>query len=323
MTTSPDLHEPRPDVPGRFNRRTLVTGAATTGLAGVAGAGILRIAQAQVDPAVPDATSGATPDASLDETTAAGTPGATSDNERDFATAALARVDDVIASVETDRAAAGSGIDVTEIDILIARAGVHRDLAQTAIDAGDNAEAVRQAFVAVGSARAARGLIETGLDHPGLPSDEARAGRALTRVHAGIVAVTEESASATDPNVEFFVSHAQTLYTNAYELNEAGAFAQALGTGRVAGELARIAMILTPHISQIGVGRGGRGGGVFGGMRRGSAHGRAGMPGGPGGPGPDGIFGGEMEDGFDDGADLGATPETVPAPDFSPPATAV
>lgn len=314
MTTSTDLHEPRPDAPGWFNRRTLVTGAAASGLAGVAGAGVLRIAQAQNDPATPNATSGSTSDASLDETTAAGTPGATSDDERDFATAALARVDDVIASVETDRDAAGSGIDFSEIDTLIGQAGIHRDLAQTAVEAGDNVEAVRQAFVAVGSARAARGMIETGLDHPGLPSDEARAGRVLTRVHAGIVAVTEESASATDPNVEFFVSHAQMLYTNAYELNEAGAFAQALGTGRVAGDLARIAMILTPHVSQIGVGRGGRGGGVFGGLRPGPGHGRAGL---------DGIFGGEMENGFDDGADPEATPEAVPAPDFSPPATAV
>lgn len=299
MTTSPDVQEPRPHAPGRWNRRALVASTAAAGLASVTGAGILRIAQAQDDAATPDASTGGTPDT---------TPDAAATNEAVFAAAALDRVDEVIASVEADRDAAGSGIDFTEIDTLIGQARVHRDLTLTAIDASDNAKAVRQAFVAVGSAHAARALIEAGLDHPGLPSDEARASRTLARVYAGIVAVAEESASATDPNVAFFVSHAQALYTTAYDLHEAGAFAQALGTGRVAGHLARIAMVLTPHVSQIGVGRGG----PFGG-RRGPGHEGRGMP---GIPGMGGMFGGEMDDGFDDDPDTGATPEAVPAPDF-------
>lgn len=314
MNTLPDVQEPRQQVSGRLNRRTLAVGTAAAGLASVAGAGIFRIAQAQVDTATPDATT----DSPADATT--GTPEAVSANETVFAADAIERVDEVIASVEADRDAAGSGIDVSEIDTLIEQARIHRDLAQTAIDAGDNAEAVRQAFVAVGSARAARALIETSLDHPGLPSDEVRASRTLTRVHAGIVAVTEESASATDPNVEFFVDHAQALYTNAYDLHETGAFAQALGTGRVAGHLAWLAMVLTPHVSQIGAGRGDRGGGVFGGGRRGPTQGGFGIP------GVGGMFGGKLDDsfddGFDDGMDTGATPEDIPAPEFSPPATA-
>lgn len=312
MSTLPDVREPRPHAPGRLNRRSLVTGTAAAGLAGVAGAGILGIARAQDDAATPDASTGGALATPPDATS--GTPAASAANEGPLGTAALDRVDEVIASVEEDRAAAGSGIDFTEIDTLIAQAGIHRDLAQTAIDAGDNAEAVRQAFVATGAARAARALIETGLDHPGLPSDEARASRTLTRVHAGIVAVTEESASAADPNVEFFVSHAQALYTSAYDLHETGAFAQALGTGRVAGDLAWIAMVLTPPVSQIGVGRGNRGG-VFGGGRRGRSHGA------PGIPNLGGMSDGKMDDGFDD-MDPGATPDAVPAPDFTPAATA-
>ena len=307
MSTPPDVREPLHQPPGRVNRRTLVAGAA--GIAGVAGAGIFGIARAQDDTATPDAATDSPADAT-------GTPDAPSASETAFATDALDRVEEVIVSVEADRDAAGSGIDLSEVDILIEQAGVHRDLAQTAIDAGDNAEAVRQAFVATGAARAARALIETSLDHPGLPSDEDRASRTLARIHAGIVAVTEEAASATDPNVGFFVSHAQMLYTSAYDLHQTGAFAQAWGTGRVAGDLAWIAMVLTPHVSQIGAGRGARGGGDIGGGRRGPARG------GPSMPGMGGMFDGKLDEGFDDGNDPGVTPEAVPAPDFAPPATA-
>jgi hypothetical protein len=315
VNTLPDVQEAHQQAPGRFNRRSLVVSSAAAGLAGAAGTGIFRIARAQDDTATSDATADSPPDATTDAATATSRPEAASANETTFATVALGRVDDVIASVEVDRNAAGSGIDFSEIDILIEQAGIHRDLAHTAIDASDNAEAVRQAFVATGAARAARALIEAGLDHPGLPSAEARASRTLTRVHAVIVAVTEESASATDPNVDFFVSHAQTLYTQAYELHETGAFAQALGTGRVAADLAWIAMVLTPDLSQIGAGRGDLGG-VFGGRRRRPAQG------GPGNPGGGDRFGGRMDDaGLDDGVDTGATPETIPAPDFSPAAT--
>ncbi len=312
MSTSPIIQEPRPEAPSRFNRRMLVTSTAAAGLAGVTGVGLLRIAQAQDGAATPDPTT----DATTDEASSTGTPGATSGNDTTFASVAIDRVNEAIASVQADRDAAGSDIDFTEIDSLITRAGIHRDLVQTALDASDNAEAVRQAFVAVGSARAARALIETGLDHPGLPSDEVRASRTLTRVHAGIVAVTADAASATDPNVAFFVSHAQTLYTTAFDLNETGAFAQATGTGRVAGDLARIAIVLTSHIGQIDVGRGGYGGGLFGGGRRGPGHGGLGVPGMPGMPGMGGMFDKKMDRALDDGSDTDATPEAVPAPEF-------
>jgi len=273
-------------------------------VAGLAGAGVFRIARAQDDAGTPDATT--------DGSMSSGTPEAasgqdTAQDDAAFVTAAIGRADEVIASVQADRDAVASDIDTTEIDSLIAQAGVHRDLAASSIDSGDNSEAIRQAFVATATAKAARELIETSLGYAGLPSEEARASRALARVHEQIVAVTAESASATDPNVEFFVTHAQTLYTASYDLHGTGAYAQAIGTGRVAGGLVRIATALMADISQIGFGRGGRGGGLFGGGRRGPGRGGLGMPGMPGGV---------VSAGPDDGPDTDATPVPVPAPDF-------
>lgn len=316
MTASPDDRQPLPGSEPRtgMNRRKLVAG---TAVAGLSGAGIFRIARAQDDAGTPDATA--------DEATSSGTPEATTgqDTEQDDATvaaAAIARADEVITSVGADRDAIASDIDTTEIDSLIDQAGVHRDLATSSIAAGDNAEAIRQAFVAVATARSARELIETGLGYAGLPSEEVRASRTLARVHETIVAVTEESASATDPNVEFFVSHAQALYTTAYDLHGTGAYAQAIGNGRVAGRLAWIATALMADISEVGqngIGRGGRGGrgdAIFGGDRRGPGRGGPGVPGGRMGPGD--RAGDDLDDALDDGSDTDATPEPVPAPEF-------
>lgn len=300
MTASPDRQDSRPDAWSKMNRRTLVAG---TVVAGLTGAGIVRIARAQDDAATPDAT----PEVTTDVSTSSGTPEATFDqdtapNDAAFAASAIGRADEVIASVQADRDTVASDLDTTEIDNLLGQAGIHRDLANTA---SDNAEAIRQAFVAVATARAARELIETSLGYAGLPSEEVRASRILDRVHETIVAVTEESASATDANVEFFVSHAQTLYATAYDLHGTGAYAQAIGNGRVAGRLAWIATALMADISQIGPERRGRGEGIFSEGRR--RRGR-GLPG--------DTAGDDLDGGSDDGSDTDVTPESVPAPDF-------
>lgn len=304
MSASPQSQDLLPGPGSRLNRRRLVAG---TVVAGVTGAGIFEIARAQ-NTATPEATSGVgTPEATSGQDTEQG--------EATFATSALAWADEVIASVQADRDAVTSDIDTTEVDSLITQAGVHRDLAQTAIDGGDNTEAIRQAFVAAASAQAARELIETSLGYPGLPSQEARASQILASVHERVTAVTTDSATATDPNVEFFVTHAQTLYTAAYDLYGTGAFAQAIGTVHVSGELARIATALMADISQVHSIRDARGG-LFGDDRRGTDRGGPGMPGLPGGglgPGP-GL--GQGPDDPGEGPDSDATPVPVPAPDF-------
>lgn len=311
MSASSDVQESLSGSRSGLTRRKLVAG---TVVAGVTGAGIVRLAQAQDDTGTPDATidqtpSSATPDATSAQDTAQG--------DATFATSALARADEAIASVQADRDAVASDIDTTEVDSLIAQAGLHRDLATSSIDAGDNAEAIRQAFVAAASARAARELIEANLGYAGLPSQEVRASRLLANVHELVTAVTAEAASATDPNVGFFVTHAQTLYTAAYDLYGTDAYAQAMGTGRVAGELVWIATALMADIGQVGLVRGGLAGGPFGDTRRQGDRGGFGLL---GGSGPHVVDGGhrplEPFDPGNDQSDSDANPVEVPAPDF-------
>lgn len=301
MSTSPTGQDPLSSPRHGMNRRRLVAGSVA---AGVTGVGLFRLVRAQDDTATPDAAS--------DQATSSGTPEAstgeaTQQDDATFASAALDRVDEAIASVAADRDAVASDIEVTDIDGLIDQAGVHRDLAQAALDVGDNVEARRQAFVAVASAHAARELIETRLGYAGLPTQEAAASRTLTRIQERIAAVAEESASATDVNVEFFVSQAQALYTAAHDLYGTGAYAQAIGTGRVAGTLAGIATALMVDASQIGLGRGG----MFGGGRRGPGRGGFDRPG--RGMMPDDYPGIGTDGPGDDGVDTDATPESVPA----------
>lgn len=283
-----------PRLGGMLHRRRLLAGSLATGVIAV---GALRIAGAQDDSATPDATLDATPTAGQDETVVDA-------NNQVLAEEMLARADDIILSVQTDRNSVTSGGDLSGVDAILAQASAHRDLARQALDAETVTEAVRQAVVAGATARAARVLLEARLSYPGLPSQEIRSSRELARAHEHIAAASTNaaSASATGTNVDFFIANAQDLYTSAYDLYGTSAFAQASRTAQAASALARIADLLM--VDDLGLGNGV--------MARGGP-GRAGHPG-HSGMRPLPVLPGLP--GLDDDAMEGEEPVTVPAPEF-------
>jgi len=274
-----------PSLGGMLHRRRLLAGSLATGVVTM---GALRIAGAQDDIATPQATPAATPSVERDETAVAADDGV-------LAEEMLARADAIILSVQTDRDSVTSGIDMSDVDAILAQASAHRDLARQAIDAAAAPEAVRQAVVAGATARAARVLLEARLSYPGLPSQEIRSSRELARAHEQIAAASTDAASATGTNVDFFIANAQELYTSAYDLYGTGAFARASRTALAASALARIAgLLMADHIS-LGDGMMARGG--------------------PGGHPMRARRGRQSLD--DDAPDMeGDEPVTVPAPEF-------
>lgn len=288
---------------GAITRRRLLAGSLATG---VIAAGTLGIARAQDDPATPTGTTDST-DATPDAAT--GGSASTPATDTTLSDEALARADEVIAAVQTDRDAAAASVDVADVDAILAQAGIHRDLGAEAAAAGTTAEAVRQAMVAAATARSARVLLEARLSYPGLPSQEVRSSRLLAATFEEITGVSADVAGTTDANVQFFVTMAQDLYAQAYDLYGSGAYAQASRTAVAAGSLAGTVSLLTSDLSAAGDGglRGGRDrqGGM---MRRGglAAGGR------PGGLGEDRL--GRDGEATPTGDDSG--PVEVPAPEF-------
>lgn len=282
-----------PRLGGMLHRRRLLAGSLASGVVAV---GALRIAGAQDDTATPDATLDATPSVGRDKTVVDANNGV-------LAEEMLARADDIILSVQTDRDSVTSGVDLSDVDAILAQANAHHDLARQALDAGAVPEAVRQAVVAGATARAARVLLEARLSYPGLPSQEIRSSRELARAHEHIAAAstTAASASVTGTNVDFFIANAQDLYTSACDLYGACAFAQASRTALAASALARIADLLM--VNDFGLDNGV--------MARGG-------PGRPGHPGMRPHLGLPGLPGLDDDAPKmeGDEPVTVPAPEF-------
>lgn len=286
--TGRPVDEIAPRLGGMLHRRRLLAGSLATGVVTM---GALRIAGAQDDTATPQATTDATPTDGQDETVI-------DTNNGVLAEEMLARADAIILSVQTDRDSVTSGGDMSDVDAILAQASAHRDLARQAIDAAAAAEAVRQAIVAGATARAARELLEARLSYPGLPSQEIRSSRELARAHEQIAAASTDAASATGTNVDFFIANAQELYTSAYDLYGAGAFARASRTALAASALARIAGLLM--VDDLGLGSGVMARGGFGRSRRPGVRPRLGLPG--------------LDD---DAPDMdGDEPVTVPAPEF-------
>lgn len=202
------------------------------------------------------------------------------------------RVALLIQTVSDDRDFAGSTIDTATVDALILNAEALLDDAQTALNAGDYRQAQGLGRAAADTAKAANGLMQAGMADYGFPSQQAQASRQLVNVYYAVQEVTGQSANLSTVDVSFYVTTAQELYAEAYDLYNDGSYEQAMQTAHVAGQLGRIAYSIQEAYGQVS----GSGGPGLGGPGMGGP--------GLGGPGLEG----------DDASNQ--TPLTVPAPEF-------
>jgi len=212
----------------------------------------------------------------------------TSDNqvvEEEFQRVAL-----LIQTVSDDRDFAETTVDVSTVDALIFNAESLLDDARAALNTGEYRQAQSLAKAAADTAKAARGLMEAGMADYGFPSQQAQASRELVNVYYAVQEVTGQSANLSTVDVGLYVTTAQDLYGEAYDLYNNGTYEQAMQTAHVAGQLGRIAYSIQEAYGQVS----GSGGPGLGG------------PGGPGLGGP-GLEGDNASN---------QTPLTVPAPEF-------
>jgi len=205
------------------------------------------------------------------------------------------RVALLIQTVSDDRDFAGSTIDTVTVDALILNAESLLDDARTALNAGDYRQAQGLGRAAADTAKAANGLMRSGMADYGFPSQQAQASRQLVNVYYAVQEVTGQSANLSTVDVSFYITTAQELYAEAYDLYKDGAYEQAMQTAHVAGQIGRIAYTIQEVNGQVS-GFGGPGLG-------GPGHGGPGEPG-LGGPG---LGGNDVTN---------QTPLTVPAPEF-------
>ena len=281
--------------PTPFTRRRMVAG--TLG-AVLATAAIFQIGRAQ--------TQTGTPEASPSASTSTDSSNQESDRSTERATAAIAWATETITDAQGDRDAVAAQLDATTIDALLTQATALRDRAQQAVDGGDSAEAVRLALTAGSTAEAASDLIVAQLTYPGLPSQQARASRVLSRGYEAVQMATDETSTSTDTDVTFSITTAQAVYASAYELYTGGSYAQAMATARAAHRLAHTALLQTMSFGDGGLGDpdrvwlGEAGDDV--GSQRGSSPGRRRVV--------------EPGDGFFEGDPESDEPVTVPEPEF-------
>ena len=239
------------EVKERGGAKRLIAGALGIGLATAVGvsAGI-----AQDDPATPVAGSNTTP--------AAESPPAPDDfgaAEQEALDAFIERATTELDAVQADRAAADGQTDLANVDALLAQATALRDQAQSAADAADQEQTFVLAAAAVHTAHAAQGLIEAQLSDYSLPSHEARASQTLAAAFAAIDALgteTETDSADTSEAIDtsFYITTAQDLYTAAYDQFQAGQYASAAKTARIAVAVGQTANLLRMEIS-MGPGR--------------------------------------------------------------------
>ena len=253
------------------DRRRLLGGALGAGLAVTLTAGIGR-AQDSGTPAADDTTD----DADDSDTATADVP----DGDR-----VQILIDRASLALETTRAdidSVAGQADTTSAEDAVAEGTSLRDAAQSALDGGETARAVRAAGASIAVTRAANGLLRSSLGFAGLPSQEAPSSRVLAgafdlieRVGVALVEVGDASATsagatpaatgdtttASDGSAglveaERFVGLAQDAYGEAFDLHAAGAYQQAMLTAGAAVRMAAAAASL--GLAGQGNGRGGR-----------------------------------------------------------------
>jgi hypothetical protein len=155
-------------------------------------------------------------------------------------TESIQQLTDVIAVVQKDRDSVANTIDLTEIDALLAKATELRDSAKATLQTDDVSTAPQAIFTGLQSAGAAHGLIKAGVEAYGLPSQQAHASRVLVQAYYAIDEITSGLKPDADANATFFAETAKRLYSNAFELYNAGTYTQAEQTAAVAQQVATI-----------------------------------------------------------------------------------
>jgi hypothetical protein len=155
----------------------------------------------------------------------------------------LQRVTDTIATVQKDRDAVTTG-DLAAVDDLLDKATRLRDDAKATL-AGDDISAVpQQLFAAQGAAVSAEALLRAQLSDYGLPSQQAGASRTLVAAYNQIKEISDRVSATDDVDAKDFAMTAQSLYKTAYDLYNAGTYAQAASTADVAARVAGLADLM-------------------------------------------------------------------------------
>lgn len=153
------------------------------------------------------------------------------------------RATTVITRVTADRDAVAGHIDTANIDALLEQATGFVDQVQASSSSAES-QPVRLLAAAIATAATARELIEAQLTYPGLPSQKTPASRKLAAAYERITRIGEEIDGTSDVDTDFFVTTAQSIYGEAFDLYSAGSFNQAAETGATAAHIATIAGVL-------------------------------------------------------------------------------
>jgi len=176
-------------------------------------------------------------------------------------TTEISNLTKMTASVTADRDFANGKMDLTTVNSLIDRASALQSQAQSALTANNLTQASGDARAAEGALRSADDLIVASIGTTGLPSaanrparpapatpptadqQKARSSNELAHAYQSIVNTTNRvkvnSTAAGD--LSFYVTTAQNLYKQAYDLYNAGKYDQASQTVHAAEGVARIA----------------------------------------------------------------------------------
>ncbi len=176
-------------------------------------------------------------------------------------TTQITNLTQAITTAKADRDFANGKMDLTTVNSLIDRASALQAQAQSALTANNLTLASGDARAAQGALRSTDDLIIASIGTTGLPSaanrparpaptttpttdqQKARASNELARAYQGIVNETNtaKANSTAAGDLSFYVTTAQGLYKQAYDLYNAGKYDQASQTVRAAEGVARIA----------------------------------------------------------------------------------
>jgi len=182
----------------------------------------------------------------------------------DSVTKEIANLTQSITSVKADRDFATGKMDLTTVNALIDKASALQTQAQSALTANNLKQASGYAHAAESAVRSADDLIVASIGTTGLPSaanrparpaptttttptadqQKARSSNELARAYQGIVSATntvKANSSSAAGDLSFYITTAQGLYKQAYDLYNAGKYDQASQTVRAAENVARIA----------------------------------------------------------------------------------
>lgn len=180
----------------------------------------------------------------------------------DSVTKEIANLTQSITSVKADRDFATGKMDLTTVNALIDKASALQTQAQSAVTANNLTQASGYVRAAQGAVHSADDLIVAGIGTTGLPSaanrparptptttptadqQKARSSNELARAYQGIVNATstvKANSGSAAGDLSFYITTAQGLYKQAYDLYNAGKYDQASQTGRAAESVARIA----------------------------------------------------------------------------------